>query len=413
MTHRRVVITGLGIVAPNGIGKDEYWRNLVRGKSAVERVFSFDASRFPCHVAAEVRDFSPADFITPRRAKTMGRFSQLAVAATRLALDDADLVVTAQNRDDIGISYGSALGGVGDVAADMFRSYVDGGMEAIPAASVVEYPPHLAAGQIAAEFRIHGPVMTISTNCCTGLDAIYAAYSLIRTGKIKAVLAGGSDAPIFPETFAAFCAVGALARHNDDPLRASRPYDKAHDGIVLGEGGATLVLEDLELAVARGARIYAEVLGHGSANDAGSPRRHMTGKAMAVAIGKALQEGDVAPDAIDHINAHGCGLPQSDICDTNAFKRAFGARAYRIPITSIKSMIGQPLAAAGVLQTAAACLSIRDQCVPPTINQQERDPHCDLDYVPNRSRIAPVNRALINSQGQGGSHAALVIGRHD
>ena len=410
MAHRRVVITGLGIIAPNGIGKDDYWRNLVRGKSAVDRVFSFDASGLPCQVAAEIHDFSPTDFMTPWRAKTMGRFSQLAVAATRLALDDANLPITSQNREDIGIAYGSSLGAVGDLAAEMFRGYLAGGVHGIPAAAVVEYPPHIAAGQIAAEFRIHGPAMTVSTNCCTGLDAIYSAYALIKCGKVKAILAGASDAPIFPETFAAFCAVGALTRHTE---RASRPYDKTHDGIVLGEGSATLVLEDLEVALARGARIYAEVLGHGAANDAGSPRRHVTGKAMAIAIEAALREAEIAPDEIDHVNAHGCGLRQSDICDTNAFKRAFGARAYQIPITSIKSMIGQPLAAAGVLQTAAACLSIRDQCVPPTINQRERDPHCDLDYVSNRSRIAPVNRALINSQGQGGSHAALVIGRHD
>jgi 3-oxoacyl-(acyl-carrier-protein) synthase len=295
----------------------------------------------------------------------------------------------------------------------MIRGFGAYGVQGIPVASVVEYPPHLAAAHIAAEFKVHGPAMTVSTNCCTGLDAIYAAFALIRSGKVTAMLAGGTDAPIFPETFAAFSALGVLTRHNEDPQRASRPYDKGHDGIVLGEGGATLVLEDLDSAVARGARIYAEILGHGAANDAGSHRRHATGKAMAHAIATALREAEIAPDEIDHINAHGCGLSQSDVCDTNAFKRAFGARAYQIPITSIKSMIGQPLAAAGVLQTAAACLSVRDQCVPPTINQQARDPQCDLDYVPNRSRIAPVNRALINSQGAGGSHTALVIGRHD
>jgi 3-oxoacyl-[acyl-carrier-protein] synthase II len=413
MAHRRVVITGLGIIAPNGIGKDEYWWNLVRGKSAVDRVFSFDASGLPCQVAAEVRDFSPGDFITPRRAKTIGRFAQFAVAATRLALDDARLAITSQHSEHVGVAYGTSLAGVGDLASEMFRGFGAYGVQGIPVASVVEYPPHLAAGHIAAEFKIHGPAMTVSTNCCTGLDAIYAAYALIKCGKVKAMLAGGADAPIFPETFAAFCSIGALTRHNHDPQGASRPYDEAHDGIVLGEGGATLVLEDLDFAVARGARIYAEILGHGAANDAGSPRRHVTGTAMAVAIRTALREADVAPDDVDHINAHGCGLPQSDVCDSNAFKKAFGGRAYQIPITSIKSMIGQPLAAAGVLQTAAACLSIRDQCVPPTINQQERDPQCDLDYVPNRSRIAPVNRALINSQGAGGSHAALVIGRHD
>jgi 3-oxoacyl-[acyl-carrier-protein] synthase II len=413
MARRRVVITGLGIVAPNGIGKDTFWRSLVRGRSAVDRVFAFDASAFRCQVAAEVRDFSPTDFISAKTAKTMGRFAQFAVAASRLALDDAGLSITAENSEDVGVAYGTSLAGVGDVATEIFRGFGAYSVAGIPAESVVAYSPHLAAGNVAAELRIHGPAMTVSTNCCTGIDAIYAAAALIRAGKVSALLAGGSDAPIFPETFGAFCAVGALTRHNDDPKGACRPYDAGHDGIVLGEGGATLVLEALESAVARGARIYAEILGHGAANDAANPRRHLTGKAMAKAIEIALREAGVSPDDIDHINAHGCGLPPSDICDTNAFKRVFGARAYEIPVTSIKSMIGQPLAAAGVLQTAAACLAIRDQCVPPTINQRERDPQCDLDYVPNRSRIAAVDRVLINSQGAGGSHAALVIGRHD
>jgi 3-oxoacyl-[acyl-carrier-protein] synthase II len=414
MAHRRVVVTGLGIVAPNGIGKDEFWKNLVAGKSAVERVFAFDASKLPCQVAAEVRDFSPTDFLSPRKVKTIGRFSQFAVAATRLALDDAKLAITSQISEHVGVAYGTSLAGVADLATEMFRGFGAAGVSGIPAASVIEYPPHLAAGQVAAEFKIYGPAMTVSTNCCTGLDAIYAGYSLIKCGKVNAIVAGGCDAPIFPETFASFCAFGALSSgFNDEPHRASRPYDKLHAGIVLGEGGGTLVLEDLDFALARGARIYAEVLGHGGANDAGSPRRHMTGKAMASAIGAALREADVAPAAIDHINAHGCSLPQSDICDTNAFKRTFGQRAYQIPVTSIKSMIGQPLAAAGVFQTASACLSIHDQRVPPTINQDERDPLCDLDYVPNTSRAVTVNRVLINSQGVGGSHAALVIGRYN
>jgi 3-oxoacyl-[acyl-carrier-protein] synthase II len=248
MAHRRVVITGLGIVAPNGIGKDEFWRSLVRGKSAVDRVFSFDASAFPCQVAAEVRDFSPVDFISPRRAKTMGRFAQFAVAASRLALDDAGLAVTAKNSEQVGVAYGTALAGVGDVGSEMVREFGSSGVQGIPASIVTEYPAHLAAGHVAAEFKIHGPAMTVSTNCCTGLDAISAAYALIKCGKLTAALAGGCDAPIFPETFAAFCAVGALTRHNDDAARASRPYDKSHDGIVLSEGGATLVLEDLDTA---------------------------------------------------------------------------------------------------------------------------------------------------------------------
>ena len=410
MTHHRVVITGLGIVAPNGIGRDEFWRNLVAGKSAVDRVFAFDASRYPCQVAAEVRDFSPTDFLAPRQAKTMGRFSQLAVAATRLAVEDAKLTIVPQASEQIGIAWGTSLAGIGDLAADVFRGFFTDGLPGIPRASAIEYPPHLAAVHLASEFKIRGPALTVSTNCCTGLDAIYAGYAQIKLGKAKVSLAGASDAPIFPATFGAFCSFGALTTRNHDPQGASRPYDKLRDGIVLAEGGATLVLEDLEFAVARGAKIYAEVLGHGSANEIDNPRRRATGRTMARAIRAALTEAALDAAEIDHINAHGCAVPYYDVCDTNAFKQTLGTRAYKIPITSIKSMVGQGLAAAGVLQTAAACLSIDQQRVPPTINQEASDAACDLDYVPNVSRAADVKRVLINGQGFGGSYAALVIG---
>ena len=411
MNNRRVVVTGLGIVAPNGIGRDAFWRNLVAGKSGIDRIFAFDPSGYPCQVAAEVRDFSPADFMAPRQAKSMGRFSQLAVAATRLAVEDAKLSISSQTSDQIGIAWGTALAATGDLAADVYRGFFDHGVDAIARATAIEFPPHQAAVHLASEFKIHGPALTISTNCCTGLDAVYAGYTQIKLGKVKATLAGASDAPIFPATFGAFCQFGALTGRNHDPQGASRPFDKSRDGIVLGEGSATLVLEELESARARGAKIYAEILGHGGANELDSPRRRMTGRFMARAIRAALTEAGLAAGEVDHINAHGCGMPPYDICDTNAFKQVLGDHAYKIPITSIKSMVGQGLAAAGVLQTAAACLSIDHQRVPPTINQEACDPACDLDYVPNVSRAAAVNRVLINGQGFGGSYAALVIGR--
>jgi 3-oxoacyl-[acyl-carrier-protein] synthase II len=411
VTQRRVVITGLGIVAPNGIGKAEFWRNLLAGKSAVDRVFAFDASGYPCQVAAEVRDFSPTDFLTPDKAKTIGRFSQLAVAATRLAIDDAKLPITRQGSEQVGVACGTSIAGVGDLAATVYRGFFADGLRGIQAATAIEYPAHFASVHVASEFKIRGPAITVSTNCCTGLDTIYAAYAQVKLGKVNASLASAADAPIFPATFGSFCSFTALTRRNDDPQAASRPYDKLHDGIVLAEGGATLVLEELEFAMARGAKIYAEVLGHGAANEVQSPLRHATGRTMARAIRAALTDAAVDAAEIDHINAHGCGLPHSDVCDTNAFKQVLGERAYRVPVTSIKSMVGQALAAAGVFQTATACLSIDQQRVPPTINLEERDPHCDLDYVPNVSRRAVIDRVLINGQGFGGSYAALVIGR--
>jgi 3-oxoacyl-[acyl-carrier-protein] synthase II len=412
VTHRRVVITGIGIVAPNGIGKEKFWRKLIAGESAVDRVTAFDASKYPCQIAAEVRDFSATDFMSAATAKTMGRFSQFAVAAGRLAVEDAKLTITSELSEQIGIAQGTALAGVGDIAADVYRGFFSDDLAGIPRGIVNEYPVHVATTHLADELRIHGPALSISTNCCTGLDAIYSAYAQIKLGKTRVSLAGASDAPILPAPFASFCAFGVLSQRNHDPKRASRPYDKGRDGIVAAEGGATLVLEDLEFALKREAKIYAEVLGHGGATEAGSsPVRQATGRAMARAIRSALADAAMDISEIDHINAHGCGFAHQDVCDTNGFKNALGDHAYKIPITSIKSMIGQGFASAGVLQTAAACLSIEHQRVPPTINQDVRDPRCDLDYVPNVSRAAAIDRVLINGQGTGGSYAALIIGR--
>jgi 3-oxoacyl-[acyl-carrier-protein] synthase II len=413
VTHRRVVITGLGIVAPNGIGKEEFWRNLVAGKSAVDRVFSFDASKYPCQIAAEVRDFSPSEFMPARAAKAMSRFSQLAVAAAHLAVTDAKLSITPELSYDVSVAAGTSLAGVGDVADEIFRGFFTDGLNGIPEDTYKEYAAHLAAVHIATELQVCGPAMTISTNCCTGLDAIYAGYAQIKLGNARACIAGGSDAPIFPAPFASFCRWGVLTQRNDDPKRASRPFDRRRDGIVAAEGGGAVVLEDLDFALARGAKIYAEVLGYGGATETGGPQRLATGRAMGRAIASALTNAGVRASDIDHINAHGCALSFQDVCDTNAFKRALGEHAYKVPITSIKSMIGQPFGAAGVFQTAAACLSLEHQHVPPTINQEVADPRCDLDYVPNVSRPAVMNRVLVNTQGTGGSCAALVIGRPD
>jgi 3-oxoacyl-[acyl-carrier-protein] synthase II len=411
-TSRRVVITGLGVVAPNGIGKEPFWRNLVAGKSAIDYITAFDPSPYPCQVAGEVRDFDPQAFTTARKAKMMGRFSQLALAATRLAFEDAQLTIGDDLSSATSIFYGTSINGGGDVAAGALKNLLHEGVAGIDPWAALEYPAHAPSSYIAIEFGIQGPALSVSSNCCTGIDAIDEGFKHISQGASTIAIVGGCDAPIFPLAFGAFCALGALTKRNDAPQKASRPYDGLRDGIVISEGAATLVLEELDFARDRGARIYAEVLGHGSASEAiGMRKGDLSGKRMASAIIEAIHQAGLTPEGIDHINAHGSSLVDYDVCDTNAFKEALGQHAYRIPIVSIKSMIGQPVSAAGTIQAAAACLSLRDQIVPPTINQEVPDPQCDLDYVPNVSRVARVNHVLINGHSFGGSVAALVIGQ--
>ena len=411
---RRVVITGLGVVAPNGIGKETFWQNLVAGKSAIDYITAFDPSPYPCHVAGEVRDFDPKAFITPRKAKMMGRFSQFAIAATRLAFEDARLSIAPDLSPNTSIFYGTSVNGGGDVAAGALDSLRREGVAGINPWAALEYPPHAPSSYVAIEFGITGPALSISSNCCTGIDAINEGFKHIAEGASTVAIVGGCDAPIFPLAFGAFCALGALTKRNDSPQRASRPYDLLRDGIVISEGAATLILEEMEFARDRGAHIYGEVMGHGSASEAiGMRKGDLSGKRMASAIAEAIRQAGLVPEDVDHVNAHGSSLPDYDICDTNAFKEALGQHAYHIPIVSIKAMIGQPISAAGTIQAAAACLSIRDQIVPPTINQEVADPQCDLDYAPNTSRVARIRNVVINGHSFGGSVAALVIGKAD
>ncbi len=409
---RRVVITGLGVVAPNGIGKETFWQNLVAGKSAIDYITAFDPSPYPCHVAGEVRDFDPKAFTTSRKAKMMGRFSQFAIAATRLAFEDARLSIAPDLSPKTSIFYGTSINGGGDVAAGALDSLRREGVAGINPWAALEYPPHAPSSYVAIDFGITGPALSISSNCCTGIDAINEGFKHIAAGASTVAVVGGCDAPIFPLAFGAFCALGALTKRNDSPQRASRPYDLLRDGIVISEGAATLILEEMEFARDRGAHVYGEVLGHGSASEAiGMRKGDLSGKRMASAIAEAIRQAGLVPEDVDHVNAHGSSLPDYDICDTNAFKEALGEHAYHIPIVSIKSMIGQPVSAAGTIQAAAACLSIRDQIIPPTINQEVPDPQCDLDYAPNTSRVARIRNVLINGHSFGGSVAALVIGK--
>lgn len=412
MRRRRVAITGLGVISPNGIGKDAFWSNLVAGRSAVDFIKSFDPGPFPCKVAAEVKSFVPRDFLSPRTAKTAARFSQFAIAATRLALNDSRLSLSPSLASETVICYGTSVNGVGDIADDAARAlYRGNGIGDMKPWAVLEYPSHAASSYLAIEFGITGPAVSVSSNCCTGIDAIQAGAAYIATGKARVAIAGGCDAPLFPLSFAGFCALGALSSRTKEPHKASRPYDLLRDGIVLGEGAATVILEDLETALDRGATVYAEVLGHAAASEAiGMRKGDLEGTIMARTLTAAIADAGLVPSDIDHINAHGSSLPDYDISDTNGFKKALGRHAYSIPVVSIKSMIGQPISAAGALQIVCGCLTITHQIVPPTINQELQDPKCDLDYVPNRARPSRIRTVLINGHSFGGSVSALVIG---
>jgi len=329
-----------------------------------------------------------------------------------LALDDAKLSIGSPPGAEISICHGNSGSGVGDIADEAAQTLYGHSWNEMKPWAALEYPSHAASSYVAIEFGITGRALSVSSNCCTGIDAINTAASYIATGKAKAAIAGACDTPIFPLSFAGFCALGALSTRADDPRKASRPYDLMRDGIVLSEGAGTIILEALEFALDRGTHIYAEVLGHAAASEAmGMRKGDLEGAIMADPLAAAVSDAGLTPADIDHINAHGSSLPDYDICDTNGFKKALGQHAYSIPITSIKSMIGQPISAAGIFQTVSGCQSIATQVVPPTINQDVRDPRCDLDYVPNVARSARIRNVLLNGHSSGGSVAALVIGR--
>ncbi|HKZ05790.1 MAG TPA: beta-ketoacyl synthase N-terminal-like domain-containing protein, partial [Methylomirabilota bacterium] len=395
-----------------GIGKQAYWDSLVAGKSGVDWITEFDTDPYPCKVAAKVRDFNASDFISAKQIRHMGRFSQFAVAACRMAVDDSHLALAPFVTTNAMVCFGTSGGApIFEQAAVNFQL---GGMRSVDPWTALEYPPHAPASYVSIELGITGPTVSVSSNCCTGLDALQSAALQVRSGRSKIVITGSSEAPISPALFATFSALGALSKRSDDPTRASRPYDLLRDGLVIGEGAAGFVLEELEHARDRGAPVYAEIRGFGGASEAIDMRKgDLTGKVMARAINGAIQDSGLRPEDIDHVNAHGSSLPDFDVCDSNAFKEALGQHAYRIPISSIKSMIGQPFAAAGSLQAAAACMSILNQKVPPTLNQEVPDPRCDLDYVPNASRIVRVKNVLANGHGFGGGCSALVLGRVD
>lgn len=410
IVKNRVVITGIGPVSPIGIGGEAFWHSLIKGESGITGITRFDATRYASRVAGEVQNFDPHDFMTRNGTKRAGRFSQLAVAAARLAFEDSRLQHGNFDPARMGVAFGTSALGSGDIWENTHGGYFKKGIDSISPFSNSEYTPHIATSHVCIELGSKGVNTTISSGCSTFLDAVAWGCDQIARGNADIVIAGGTDAPIFPFTFATFCAMDILTKRNSEPEKASRPYDRDGDGLVLSEGAAAVVLERYECARERGAPIYAEILAHASSSEAQNTLGvEESGESLFRAIRLALANANMNGD-IDYINAHGNSLPSYDLYETRAFKKAFGKKAYSIPISSVKSMMGHSLASAPGFQTISTCLTIKEGIIPPTVNLDHPAAECDLDYVPCRARRNRVQCALINSHSVGGTHSVLIIG---
>jgi 3-oxoacyl-[acyl-carrier-protein] synthase II len=410
---RRVVITGLGAVTPIGISRDGLWDGLQQRRSAVRTITRFDPALFRSRNAAEIDDFHPADFLEQKRAKRLDRFGHFAVASARLALADAALDLAGEDRERIGATMGSALGGVAYAESQMHVFY-EQGLKAIDPALALTVFAGAASCNIAIELGVQGPNSTNAMSCASGTMAIGEGFREIRDGYADVMLCGAAEAPLAPLTFGAFAIIRAMSTRNDDPQRASRPFDRDRDGFVMGEGGAVLVLEEYGRARARGAHVYAEIVGYGNSNDA----HHMTaprpdGAQAARSMRRALDDGHVAASEIAYVNAHGSSTPLNDPTETLAIKQVFGDHARRLQVSSTKGYYGHALGASGAFEAAICALALERRWLPPTVNLDCPDAGCDLDYIPGAGRAADVEYALSNSFGFGGINAALVFRRAD
>lgn len=410
---RPVVITGLGIVSPVGIGWQSYWKALLAGKNGVGRITRFDPEDFTTQIAAEVRDFNPEDYLDRRELKRMDRFTQFAVIAAKMAVDDSKLDISREDPDDVGVIIGSGIGGI-ETMEEQGEILHTRGPGRVSPFFVPMMISNMASGQVAISLGAKGPNTSVVTACASSTHALGEAMRIIRHGEAEVMLAGGSEAAITPLAVAGFCSMKAMSTRNDEPERASRPFDAQRDGFVMGEGSAVLVLESLEHALKRGAHIYARISGYGATADA----YHIVatspdGEGAARAMKRALADGDLAPQDIDYINAHGTSTQLNDSSETAAIRAVFGEQAEKIAISSTKSMTGHLLGAAGAVEAVASILAIKENVAPPTINFEEQDPACDLDYVPNKARQMKINAALSNSFGFGGHNAVLAFRRYE
>ncbi len=414
MGRPRVVITGMGALTPLGLTVEDTWQGLLAGRSGIERVASVDLSECTVQIGGELKGFVPQEYLDAKAVRRMARFSQLAVIAANMALADADLSLTDGEKEGAGVVVGTAIGG-SVVETEVAKQRMDRrGFMRVSPSHMTAMPPNMAAFHIAELTGFHGHNSTTVTACASGSQAIGDAAEVIRSGRAQVVLSGGTEATLGPLAFASFAVVRALSTRNDDPGAASRPFDAERDGFVLSEGAAIFVLESLEHALRRGARIYAELVGYAANSDGYhtiAPKPEASGSIKA--IRQALNDAGLGSDAVDVINAHGTATPLGDVAETKAIKAVFGERAYEVPVTANKSMLGHAMGAAGALEMLACLLAIRDQRIPPTINLDHADPECDLDYVGNTARSLRVDVVLKNSFGMGNQNACLVVKRYE
>ncbi|HHN66360.1 MAG TPA: beta-ketoacyl-[acyl-carrier-protein] synthase II [Nitrospirae bacterium] len=406
---RRVVITGLGAITPLGTGVQKSWDALLQGRSGISRITHFDPGDLPVHIAGEVKDFDPADYIEPKEIKKMDRFIHFALAASQMAVDDAQLKIDSSNADRVGVIIGSGIGGL-----PMIEHYTkvlnERGYRRITPFFIPMSIINLASGRVSIRFGAKGPNSAVVTACSSGSHAIGDAFKIIQRGDADVMIAGGSEAVISPLGVAGFTVMKALSRRNDEPEKASRPFDAERDGFVMAEGAGIVILEELEYARKRGARIYAEIVGYGMTGDAyhiTSPSPDGDGAARCMSL--AVKDAGVQPQEVDYINAHGTSTKYNDELETLAIKNVFGEHAHKLAVSSTKSMTGHLLGAAGGVEAVICVLSICNSIVPPTINLDNPDPECDLDYVPHRAREMEVRYALSNSFGFGGTNACLLF----
>ncbi len=412
MNKRRVVVTGVGLITPLGTGTEKSWENLLDGRSGIRKITQFDATHFPCQVAGEVPDFEINQFIEIKEQKKMDRFIHFAFAAAKMAVEDSGLKITKDNADRIGVLVGSGIGGLS--AIEHYHTILlEKGPKRISPFFIPMLIINLAAGQISIHFGAKGPNSAVATACASGTHSIGDAFKIIKRGEADAMISGGTEAVITPLAVGGFSSMKALSTRNNEPEKASRPFDRDRDGFVMGEGAGIMVLEDMEHALSRGAKIYAEITGYGMTGDA----YHITspppeGEGAARCMRASLKDADIHPEEIEYINAHGTSTKYGDELETQAIKSVFGKHAYKCAVSSTKSMTGHLLGAAGGVEGVICALSIFNKIIPPTINLENPDPECDLDYVPDKARAMDINMAMSNSFGFGGTNACIIFKRY-
>lgn len=409
---KRVVITGLGAITPIGTGKDNFWNSLLGGKSGIGYITRFDAANHDVKIGAEVKDFNPQDYLDKKEAKRMDRFAQFAVVATKLAIEDGNINLDELNKDRIGTIIGSGIGGIDTLEGEVVK-YTEKGPNRVSPLFIPMMISNMAAGQVSMNFGLTGASMTLTTACASATHAIGESYRMIKHGYLDMVVTGGTEASITPVAVAGFTSMKALSTKNDDPSKACRPFDKERDGFIMGEGSGILILEELEHAVKRGATIYAEVVGYGATSDAfhiTQPDPEANGATKAMAL--ALEDGNIDNKEVGYINAHGTSTYFNDKLETLAIKNIFKEHAYELNISSTKSMTGHLLGAAGGIEAIATALALRNGKIPPTINYENPDEECDLNYTPNKMVEKDIKYAMSNSLGFGGHNATILLKRY-